>query len=101
MERAGQAILDGLHASAADQLRPRTLYSDVIEDVTDQHAVIINRNRQASMILPGETLLVYEMTPALFAAVAANEAERVAPGRHARGRVDDRRRGTDLPERAD
>jgi hypothetical protein len=31
------------------------------------------------MILPGETLLVYEMTPALFAAVAANEAERAAP----------------------
>jgi hypothetical protein len=79
VERAGQAILDGLHADAADQLRPRTLYSDVIEDVTDQHAVIINRNRQASMILPGETLLVYELTPALFAAVAANEAERVAP----------------------
>ncbi len=80
VERAGQAILDGLHADASDQLRPRTLYSDVIEDITDQHAVIINRNRQASMILPGETLLVYEMTPALFAAVAANEAERAAPG---------------------
>jgi hypothetical protein len=24
----------------------------VIEDITDQHAVILNRNRQASMILP-------------------------------------------------
>ena len=80
IERAGQAILDGLQTDASDQLRPRTLYSDVIEDITDRHAVIINRNRQASMILPGETLLVYEMTPALFAAVAANEAERVAPG---------------------
>ncbi len=31
------------------------------------------------MIMPGETLLVYEMTPALFAAVAANEAEKAAP----------------------
>ncbi len=79
VERAGRAILEGLHAKASDQLRPRTLYSDVIEDITDQHAVIINRNRQASMILPGETLLVYEVTPALFAAVAANEAERAAP----------------------
>ena len=55
------------------------LFSDVIEDVTDQHAVIINRNRQASMLMPGETLLVYEMTPALFATVAANAAEKVAP----------------------
>ena len=32
------------------------------------------------MLLPGDTLLVYEMTPALFAAVAANEAEKAAPG---------------------
>jgi hypothetical protein len=55
------------------------LFTDVIEDVTDQHAVIINRNRQASMLMPGETLLVCEMTPALFATVAANAAEKVAP----------------------
>lgn len=77
--RAGQAILDGLGAEPAHQLAPRVLYHDVIEDVTDMHAVIINRNRQASMLLPGQSLLVYEMTPALFAAVAANEAEKVAP----------------------
>jgi hypothetical protein len=32
------------------------------------------------MITPGETLLVCEVTPALFAALAANEAERAAPG---------------------
>ena len=60
-------------------MRPRILYTDVIEDVSDQHAVIINRNRQASMITPGETLLICEMVPALYAAIAANEAERVAP----------------------
>ncbi len=80
LERAGQAILAGINADAADQLRPQILYSDVIENVTDQHAVIINRNRDASMLMPGDTLLVVEVTPALFAAVAANEAERAAPG---------------------
>jgi hypothetical protein len=80
LKRAGQAVLDGIGCRAEDQLKPRVLYSDIIEEVTDQHAVILNRNRQASMILPGETLLVYEMTPALFAAVAANEAEKAAPG---------------------
>ena len=78
--RAGEAILGGLGAEPSDQLRPRVLFHDVIEDVTDQHAVIINRNREASMLIPGDTLLVYEMTPALFAAVAANEAEKAAPG---------------------
>jgi hypothetical protein len=80
VRRAGEAILSGTQSAATDQLRPRVLYYDVIEDITDQHAVILNRNRQASMVLPGQSLLVYEMTPALFAAVAANEAERAAPG---------------------
>jgi hypothetical protein len=77
---AGEAVLKGTGASASDQLRPRVLYHDIIEDVSDQHAIIINRNRTGSMIMPGQSLLVYEMTPALFAAVAANEAERAAPG---------------------
>ena len=80
VQRAGEAILAGTGNKASDQLRPRVLYHDIIENITDQHAVILNRNRQASMILPGQSLLVYEMTPALFAAVAANEAERAAPG---------------------
>ena len=76
---AGKAILAGTGCDAAQQLRPRVLYSDVIEDLSDRHAVVLNRTRQASMVLPGQTLLVVEMTPALFAAVAANEAERAAP----------------------
>jgi hypothetical protein len=77
--RAGDAILAGIGARPSDQLRPQVLYRDVIEDLSDQHAIIVNRTRQASMVLPGQTLLVCEMTPALFAAVAANEAERAAP----------------------
>ncbi len=77
---AGDVILKGLGLNAGEQLKPKILYTDVIEDVADQHAVIINRNRQASMILPGETLLICEMVPALYAAIAANEAEKVAPG---------------------
>ena len=80
VDKAGQAILNGIGAKPEDALRPRINYLDVIEEVTDQHAVIVNRNREASMLLPGQTLLVVEVTPALFAAVAANAAERVAPG---------------------
>jgi hypothetical protein len=79
VDKAGQAILAGIGAKPEDALRPRVNYVDVIEEVTDQHAVIVNRNREASMLLPGQTLLVVEVTPALFAAVAANAAERVAP----------------------
>lgn len=76
---AGQAILTGIGSRPEEQLAPVTLYDDIVERITDQHAVILNRNRQASMVLPGQSLLVYEMAPALFAAVAANEAEKAAP----------------------
>ena len=78
--QAGQAMLTGLGLDAEQQLAAKILYTDVIEDIADQHAVIINRNRQASMVLPGETLLIVEMVPALYAAIAANEAEKAAPG---------------------
>jgi hypothetical protein len=80
LDAAGRAILEGIGAKASDQLKPQVVYTDIVEAVTDQHAVILNRNREASMMLPGECLLLVEMVPALFAAVAANEAEKAAPG---------------------
>ena len=80
LDAAGGAILAGIGARAADQRAPGVLFHDIIERVADQHAVILNRSRGASMIVPGQSLLVYEMEPALFACVAANEAERAAPG---------------------
>lgn len=79
LERGGQAILNWLGAQATDQLKPQLLYSDIIENITDQHAVLINRTRQANMILPGQNLLIMEVAPALFGAFMANEAEKVAP----------------------
>ena len=72
VERAGAAILRGIGAEAGDQLRPRTLYSDIIEDITHQHAVLVNRRPEASMVPPGATLLVSAMTTARFAAVPTN-----------------------------
>jgi hypothetical protein len=79
VHQAGEAILRGISAKAAHQLKPHKLYSEVIESVSDQHAIILNRSREASMILPGQSLLLYEMVPALFALLAANEAEAAAP----------------------
>jgi hypothetical protein len=77
---AGKAILKGIKAKPGDQMKPKTLFSDIVERISDQHAIILNRTREASMVLPGQSLLVCEMVPALFAAVAANEAEKAAPG---------------------
>lgn len=79
LNAAGQAILDGIGAKPQDQLKPQILYHDIIEDLSDQHAIILNRSREASILVPGVALLIYEMAPALFACVAANEAERAVP----------------------
>jgi hypothetical protein len=79
LDRAGLAVLKGIGAKASDQLAPTILFQDIIEDLSDQHAIILNRARSASMLVPGSSLLLFEMSPALFACVAANEAERAAP----------------------
>ena len=79
VERAGAAILRGIGARPSDQLAPSILYTDIVDGIADQHAILLNRMRNASMILPGQSLLLCEMAPALFAATAANEAERAAP----------------------
>lgn len=79
LDAAGQAILEGIGAKADSQMKPQMLFADIIEDLSDQHAIILNRTREASMLLPGQSLLLYELAPALFAAIAANEAEKVAP----------------------
>ena len=79
LDAAGKAILKGIAAKEDDQLMPNVLFDDIIEDLSDQHAIILNRSRSASMLVPGESLLLSEVTPALFACVAANEAERAAP----------------------
>lgn len=80
LDAAGGAILKGIGAKPADQLAPQILYHDIIEDLSDQHAIILNRSRDGSILVPGVALLIYEMAPALFACVAANEAEKAAPG---------------------
>ena len=79
LDAAGKAILKGIGGKEDDQLAPNVLFDDIIEDLSDQHAIILNRSRSASMLVPGESLLLSEVTPALFACVAANEAERAAP----------------------
>jgi hypothetical protein len=79
LDAAGRAILEGIGSKATEQLTPDVLFEDIIENLSDQHAIILNRSRSASMLVPGTSLLLYEMSPALFACVAANEAERAAP----------------------
>jgi hypothetical protein len=75
---AGRAILDALGVVEGDRLRPRIISSQVIRNIDPHQAQLINRNRRGQMLLAGETLYVFEVEPAAYAALAANEAEKSA-----------------------
>ena len=75
---AASAVLGSLGASAESATRPRVLASRIITRVDSQHAFLINRNKLGSMMLPGDSLFVFELQPASYAILAANEAEKAA-----------------------
>lgn len=78
VKAAGQAILDAIGARPRDCLRPRVISSQVIRNLDAHHTQLINRSRRGNMILSGQTLYVFEVEPAAYAALAANEAEKAA-----------------------
>ncbi|MDY6936701.1 MAG: hypothetical protein SWY16_03455 [Cyanobacteriota bacterium] len=75
---AGKAILAALGVREQERLKPRVVSSQIIRNLDPHHTQLINRNRRGQMILAGQTLYVLEVTPAAYAALAANEAEKAA-----------------------
>lgn len=75
---AGQAVLTAIQKTEIDRLKPRILTSQLIKNVEDHHAQLINRTRMGMMLLRGDTLFVLEVEPAGYAYFAANEAEKSA-----------------------
>ncbi|MEM6424255.1 MAG: hypothetical protein AAGF66_02250 [Cyanobacteria bacterium P01_H01_bin.119] len=78
VKAASRAILDTIGVRRMDCLRPRIVSSQVIRNLDPHHVQMINRNRRGNMILAGQTLYVFEVEPAAYAALAANEAEKAA-----------------------
>jgi hypothetical protein len=75
---AGEAILEEIGQKEENRIRPKVLTSQLIKNVTDHHAQMINRTRHGHMLLKGDTLYVLEIEPAGYAFYAANEAEKGA-----------------------
>jgi hypothetical protein len=78
VKAAGRAMLDSLGVQQRDCLKPRIISSQVIRNIDAHHTQLINRTRRGNMILAGQTLYVFEVEPAAYAALAANEAEKAA-----------------------
>ncbi|HEY9598948.1 MAG TPA: hypothetical protein V6D33_14885 [Cyanophyceae cyanobacterium] len=75
---AGKAILEALGVRRDECLKPRVISSQIIRNIDAYQTQLINRNRRGQMILAGQTLYVFEVEPAAYAALAANEAEKAA-----------------------
>jgi hypothetical protein len=75
---AGRAILEALELRPEDRWKPKVHSSQIIRHVDDHHAQLVNRNRHGMMLIPGQTLYIMEVSPAAYAALAANEAEKAA-----------------------
>ena len=73
---AGEAILEAIERKETDRMKPRVLTSQLIKNITDHHAQLINRTRHGNMLVKGDTLYVLEIEPAGFAFFATNEAEK-------------------------
>jgi ethanolamine utilization microcompartment shell protein EutL len=75
---AGQAAIGHFGLTEKDRLTPYVATCEVIRSIEPMHAQIINRNRYGHMILPGDSLFLFECDPADYAVLAANEAEKAA-----------------------
>ena len=76
--QAGAAILKELGRSEGERMKPRILTSQLIKNISDHHAQLINKIRYGNMVLRGDTLYVLEIEPSGYAYFAANEAEKAS-----------------------
>lgn len=78
VKSAGAAVLEAMGVTEKSALKPEILASKVIDRVDGYHAFLINRSKSGSMLLPGESLYIMEMTTSSYALLIANEAEKAA-----------------------
>jgi len=75
---AGQAVLAELGLTEADRVQPQIVSTQIITNVHPYQAQLLNKFRKGALLIPGRSLLVIELTPAAYAGLAANEAEKAA-----------------------
>lgn len=78
VKQAGHAILKALETTEDQRQKPKVVTNQIIRSIESDQATIINRRRQGSMVLPGQSLFILETDPASYIAFAANEAEKAA-----------------------
>jgi len=78
VRQAKELILQRLGVGAEAGLAPHVLTSRIIRQIDDHQAMLINRSRCGMLVLGRDTLYTLEVNPAVYALLAANEAEKAA-----------------------
>ena len=75
---AGAAVLAELGLTEEDRVKPTIASAQFITNVHPYQAQLLNKFRKGALLIPGQSLFVLEITPAAYAGLAANEAEKAA-----------------------
>ena len=75
---AGAAVLAELGLTEEDRVKPEIASAQFITNVHPYQAQLLNKFRKGALLIPGESLFVLELSPAAYAGLAANEAEKAA-----------------------
>ena len=73
---SGRKVLETFNLTEKNIVKPAVLTSQIITNISDYHAQIINRKAEGSLLIPGQSLYILEIQPACWATIAANEAEK-------------------------
>jgi hypothetical protein len=79
VREAGRRMLAAIDAAETDGLRPNVLTDETIRQIDDHQAMLINQTRAGMLVLGRDTLYTLEVNPAIWALLAANEAEKASP----------------------
>ncbi|MCY3996662.1 MAG: BMC domain-containing protein [Rhodobacter sp.] len=78
VESGATAILEALGQTLDDIAKPGILASNLVTNIDDQHAFLMNRNKLGSMVIGGDSIYLLECRSAAYAILACNEAEKEA-----------------------
>lgn len=75
---AKEAILAELDVPLESRVKPEIASTQIITSVEPYQAQLLNKWRKGSLLVPGQTLGIIEVSPAAYISIAANEAEKAA-----------------------
>ena len=73
---AGEIILASCGLNVGQRLKPSVVSSKIIHKVNPYQAQQINKTRKGTLLLPGMSMLVFEVEPAAYIVLSANQAEK-------------------------